>query len=346
MATEKVEIGKATLHWGDCLDLMKATADKTFDLAIVDPPYFEVKGEFDFVWPSFDAYLDDVRKWAKELRRIMKDSGSVFWWGNCKNIAYSQIILDEYFNLENSMIWEKKDSMQYQYYSPALARSFNTHTERLLYYSCEKEMTGREFIESEYIAPRNPFALYLTEEFKRAGVSNKQIAALFPSRTGGLTGCVSNWLNGTNVITPEQYQKIREFLGGDYLRREYDELRREYDELRRPFNNELKLTDVLSFSQQSNETRQFPHPTQKAPRLSDALVMVTGKPGGTAFIPFVGSGTEVISCLNFGMNVIGCELNPKYFAMAAERIRGALRQQSLFAAPAVPEQADIFGKAA
>lgn len=314
----------------DCMEYMAAQPDGVFDLAIVDPPYFEVKGEFDYKWASFSNYLEDVEKWAVELKRILKDSGHFFWWGNSKKIAYTQIILDKYFNLENSMIWEKKDSIQYQYYSPELARCFNTHNERVLYYSCEVGMTGREFIENEYIAPRNPFSIYLRSEFKKAGATNKEIAKLFPSKTGGLTGCVSNWLNGDNVITKEQYLTIREHLGGEYLRREYEDLRREYEDLRRPFNNELKITEVLNFSQQADVTGKYKHPTQKAPKLTEALVIATGKKGGRAFIPFVGSGTELIECHKIGMDVVGCEINPEYYEMAKERFDRETRQVAMF----------------
>lgn len=314
----------------DCMEFMAEQPDGVFDLAIVDPPYFEVKGEFDYIWNSFDAYLADVEKWAKELKRILKDSGHFFWWGNSKKIAYTQIILDKYFNLENSMIWEKKDSIQYQYYSPELARCFNTHNERVLYYSCEVGMTGREFIEKECIAPRNPFSIYLREEFKRACASNREISELFPSKTGGLTGCVSNWLNGNNVITREQYQTIREFLGGDYLRREYEELRREYEELRRPFNNVLKITDVLTFSQQATEIGKYKHPTKKAPKLTEALVIATGKKGGRAFVPFVGSGTELIECHKIGMDVVGCEIDTEYYRLAKDRFNRETAQRALF----------------
>lgn len=109
--------------------------DKSIQLIIADPPYFEVKGEFDFVWGSFDDYLKDVEKWAIECKRILADNGSLFWWGHSKKIAYTQIILDKYFKLENSLIWQKTDSMQFQYYSVDLSRSFNTHNERLLFYS-------------------------------------------------------------------------------------------------------------------------------------------------------------------------------------------------------------------
>ncbi len=341
---KQIKIGTATLIHGDCEEFMKDLPDKSFDLIIVDPPYYETKGEFDFIWKSFDDYLSDVEIWANELKRISKDSASLFWWGNSKKIAYTQIILDKYFNLENSMIWEKKDSIQYQYYSADLARCFNTHNERVLYYSCEKGITGREFVEAEYIAPRNPFSLYLQSEFKRAGVTNKDIAKLFPSKTGGLTGCVSNWLNGNNVITLEQYQTIKDHLNGDYLRKEYDELRKEYDELRkeydelrkeydelrRPFNNTAKLTEVLSFSQQSSETRKNNHPTQKALKLTESLVNVTAKHKGKAYIPFVGSGTEVIACLNAGMEVYGSERDEDYFNAAVERVIKSQQQQKLF----------------
>ena len=323
-------MSKVTLLNCDCMEYMKEQPDNSFDLVICDPPYFEVKGEFDYKWKSFNDYLSDVELWAKELKRIMKDSASLFWWGNSKKIAYTQIILDKYFNLENSMIWEKKDSIQYQYYSPDLARCFNTHNERVLYYSCEVEMTGREFIENEYIAPRNPFSIYLKAEFQRAKVTNKEIAALFPSKTGGLTGCVSNWLNGDNVITKEQYLKIREYLNNEYLRQEYEDLRQESEDLRRPFFNDIKLTEVLTFSQESAETSKHEHPTQKAPKLTEALIRVTGKKGGKAFIPFMGSGTEVIECYNFGMTVTGCEIDEDYYKTACERFDRETRQLAMF----------------
>ena len=32
--------GKITLHHGDCMEVLKDLPDNSFDLAIVDPPYF------------------------------------------------------------------------------------------------------------------------------------------------------------------------------------------------------------------------------------------------------------------------------------------------------------------
>lgn len=58
--------------------------DKSVQLIIADPPYYKVKGEFDFIWKSFDEYLKHVEKWAIECRRILSDNGTLFWYGSSK----------------------------------------------------------------------------------------------------------------------------------------------------------------------------------------------------------------------------------------------------------------------
>ena len=311
--------------------------DKSVQLIIADPPYFEVKGEFDFVWDSFDDYLKDVEKWAIECKRVLADNGTLFWYGDKKKIAYSQIIFDKYFNLENSLVWRKKDSMQYQYYSPDLARSFNTHNERILMYSNEIDLTGLELINEEFIKPRNPFSKYLKEEFKKANITNKQISKLFPSKTGGLTGCVSNWLNGDNVITKEQYLKIRDFLNNEYLRKEYEYLRKEYEDLRkeyedkrRYFYNPNKLEEVLEFSQESHITRKYNHDTKKPETLTRALIQTCSRKGDLVLVPFAGSGTECAMAAKEGREFIGFDIEPKYVEMANARCSEHLKQTSLF----------------
>jgi site-specific DNA-methyltransferase (adenine-specific) len=311
--------------------------DKSVQLIIADPPYFEVKGDFDFIWKSFDNYLAEVEKWAKECKRILADNGTLFWYGSAKRIAYSQILLDKYFNLENSMVWRKIDSMQYQYYSPDIARSFNTHNERILMYSNEVGQTGLEMIMDEFIKPNHPFSAYLREEFDRAGVTSKEIAALFPSKTGGLTGCVSNWLNGDNVITEGQYNRIRDYLNGEFLRKEYEDLRKEYEDLRKEyedqrrfFYNPKKYEDVLEFSQQGNVSKNYDHDTIKPEKLTTALILTCSRPGDIVFVPFSGSGTECAMAQREGRKYIGFDICKKYVDMGNERCKREKIQLSLF----------------
>ncbi len=76
-----------------------------------------------------------------------------------EDIAYSQIIFDKYFNLLNSLVWENtNDHKQQIRFNPEL-RTFAPLTERLLMYGSKaQDTTGRDFIEENYIAPRNPFS--------------------------------------------------------------------------------------------------------------------------------------------------------------------------------------------
>ena len=304
--------------------------DKCANLIIADPPYYKVKGDFDFIWDSFEGYLKDVEKWAIECKRILSDNGTLFWWGDKSKIAYSQIIFDKYFKLENSLVWRKTDSMQYQYYSPDLARTFTTHNERILMYSNEVDTTGLEMIAEEYIKPRNPFSKYLKEEFKEAKVTNKQIAKLFPSKTGGLTGCVSNWLNGDNVITEEQYLKIREYLNNEYLRKEYEDLRKEYEDQRRFFYNPLKYEEVLEFSQESHLTRKYKHDTVKPEKLTRVLINTCSRKDDLVVVPFAGSGTECAMSAKEKRRFVGFEIEKKYIEIANKRVNKILLQPTLF----------------
>ena len=123
--------------------------DKCANLIIADPPYFEVKGAFDFVWNSFEDYLQDVEKWAIECKRILADNGTLFWYGHAKRIAYAQIIFDKYFNLLNNLVWDKGSFMGLEE-SEGL-RSFAPCTERILMYGSDvHDATGLEFIKEEY----------------------------------------------------------------------------------------------------------------------------------------------------------------------------------------------------
>jgi site-specific DNA-methyltransferase (adenine-specific) len=317
--------------------LNNTLSDGSVQLIIADPPYFEVKGEFDFTFENFDAYLQTVEIWTKEFHRLLSDNGTLLFWGNSKKIAYSQIIIDKYFNLLNSCVWEKYDSIQSLNYSIELSRALKTHNERLLIYDKNIDMTGLEKINEIYIKPLNPFSKYLNNEFNKAKVTRKEISKLFPSKSGGLTGCVSNWLNGDNVITKEQYLKIRQYLNGEYLRKEYEDLRKKYEDLRkkyedlrRPFNNVLKLEEVLKYSQQSNVTKKYDHPTKKPERLTRDLIECCSRPDDLVFVPFAGSGTECAMSRRAKRNFIGFDICKEYVEMSNKRVRYIEKTPTLF----------------
>jgi site-specific DNA-methyltransferase (adenine-specific) len=69
------------------------------------------------------------------------------------------------------------------------------------------------------------------------------------------------------------------------------------------------------------------HPTQKPLRLSERLLLISGLRGGRMLVPFLGSGTEVITGLRYGMECAGFEIDPNYFSLACQRVEQETEKQ-------------------
>jgi len=205
-------------------------------------------------------------------------------------------------------------------------RSYPRATEYLQFYTFE-DRTGAEQLSEKY-QRINPMAKYLKSELERAEVKNGEIAALFPSKTGGLTGCVSNWLLGLNFPTEEQYNRMRKFLNFEYLRQEYEDLRQEYEDLRYVFNLPKGVTDVWNnFNFYYTKTE---HETPKPTPLIMRILQTASRPGALCLDPFFGSGTLGVACERLNRRWIGIEIEEKYCAIAKQRIENERKQRKLF----------------
>lgn len=297
--------------------------DKCAQLIIADPPYFEVKGEFDFVWANMDEYLADVERWAKECKRLLADNGTLFWWGHALKIAYSQVILDKHFTLLNSLVWEKTEC-QHRRSSPNLMRTFAPVTERCLMYSTEWDIDGLNEIAEKPTSYLNIKA-YLREERKKAGLNAKKCYEICGVYTVD-RHCFgdSQW----EMITKENYTKLQKATG--YFKKEYEALRQEYEALRRPYNQDKLQTDVLKYSQEANVSKQHNHPTQKPEKLTAALINTCSRPNDLVIVPFAGSGTECAMAAKYGRKWIGFDIEQQYCDMTNNRAKAHEQQQTLF----------------
>jgi DNA modification methylase len=312
------------------IDWMKnELPDKSVQLIIADPPYFEVKGDFDFIWPSFDAYLQDVERWAQECKRVLADNGTLFWWGMDRKIAYAQIIFDKYFQLLSTLVWEK----------PSIANEWETRRtfpergqERLLMYAqsdendlWQKEATGWEKVK-DAVECFSGIKKYLRDEREKSGLKSDWFVSVHNTSVSHYFAQTSQWAFPTEAAY-KAFQKSGFFqrLYED-LRKEYEDLRKEYEDLRRPFNNYLQLTDVLKFSREHNAS----HPTQKPETLTRALILTCSRKNDLVLVPFAGSGTECAMAAKEGRRFIGYEINSKYCDMANKRCKQHLDALTLF----------------
>ena len=299
--------------------------DKCANLIIADPPYFEVKGAFDFVWNSFEDYLKDVEKWAIECKRLLADNGTLFWYGDDKNIAYAQIIFDKYFNLENSLIWYKYNLRGGMFGSAGgdNVRSFPICTERILMYSQDSiNLTQciyhiRDYIRAEIIKVKGKIILKQVNE------------ALGTATNGGgvASACLSLDKTEPTMLTKEMYQKLQTWCN-PYLTKEYEELRKEYEELRRHFNNNFNLNEVLQYN--TNTNTEYDHDTVKPETLTRALILTCSRKNDLVVVPFAGSGTEMAMSIKEGRKAIGYDIEKKYVDMSNKRIKTIKDAPSLF----------------
>lgn len=287
--------------------------EKSANLIIADPPYFEIKGDFDFVFKSFDEYLDFMEEQAKLYKRILAENGTLFVWGHVKNIAYVQMIFDKYFNLENHITWIKKDGQQYQYYSEETARTFTSNNERILMYSNEIIETGLDRIlkMNGFYGLQN----YFLEEKKKLGWNNSQIDKYLDIKA---SSCFWDKPSSHPYRIPEEkhYKKLQET---GFYSREYEDLRREYEDLRRPFYNKKRLSDCMEFGQEAHITKLYDHETKKPETLTRVLIQTCSRPGDLVVVPFAGSGTECSMSLKEGRNFIGFDTEEKHVNTSNKR---------------------------
>lgn len=131
------------LKKGDSLKLLKQLSDGSVDLVYLDPPFFTQRShklssknaektfEFDDKWDSLDEYIEFLRLRLKEMKRVLKPSGSIFF--HCDKAAshHIRVLLDEVFgvsNFQSEIIWA------YKRWSNAKKGLLNSH-QNIYFYS-------------------------------------------------------------------------------------------------------------------------------------------------------------------------------------------------------------------
>jgi DNA modification methylase len=78
------------------------------------------------------------------------------------------------------------------------------------------------------------------------------------------------------------------------------------------------------------ENEREDHPTQKPLNISHRIVKHFSNENDTVLIPFAGSGSECVACLQNNRNFIGIEINDKYIPIIHNRLEEARQGLGLF----------------
>jgi site-specific DNA-methyltransferase (adenine-specific) len=173
---------------GDSAEVLKTLKDNSVDLLATDPPY-----GIEFMGKSWDKVLPPKNIW-EECYRVLKPG------------SFIAVMSSPRSDLLYRMIKDLEDSGFDMSFSPLL---WTYHT------GFPKASDTSKMIDKRGGTYVKDLGLMLKEAREIKGLSLNDVAIHFPSKTGGVTGCVWNWESGTNYPTIEQVNQLIEILDLD-----------------------------------------------------------------------------------------------------------------------------------
>jgi site-specific DNA-methyltransferase (adenine-specific) len=121
-------VGNGEIRLGDVLQVLPALPSDHFQMIIADPPYFQVLVEekWDNAWSSADAYLHWTLEWLRECRRVLRQDGLLYIFGQLGKREHVWLhtcsLLAKEMQFHDMIIWdravgynERSDSFTPQY---------------------------------------------------------------------------------------------------------------------------------------------------------------------------------------------------------------------------------------
>lgn len=336
-------LGNATLHLGDCLEILPKLPDNSVDLILTDPPYYKVKSNgWDNQWKSVDEFLGWLDEVLAQFWRVLKPTGSLYLFCSPQLNAEIEMLIKRRFNVLNHCVWAKPSGVFLRHKKEALTR-YATKTERIIfaehYRSGEVgKACGSQHYHHAVEQQKQQTYASLINYFKEAREALSVPAKAINEATG--TQMCSHWFSASQwkLPTKEQYETLQalfaEYSQNHKLSRPFDELSKEhqgltidyeslrsqYEHLRRPFNvsKEVPFTEVFEYP----PVQHYPgkHPCEKPLQMGLDIVKASSRPGDVVLDAFSGSGVFGEAAISSGCKFIGIEFEEESFLKTKDRI--------------------------
>jgi adenine-specific DNA-methyltransferase len=102
---------KSTVFHGDVLECFSEIKECSVDLVFADPPY-NIGKDFNGIKDEYDPeeYIIWMKKWIKEIHRVLTPTGSVYLMNSTQNFAHMDLISREYFTILSRIVWSYDSS--------------------------------------------------------------------------------------------------------------------------------------------------------------------------------------------------------------------------------------------
>lgn len=320
-----LSVSNALVAKGDSLQLLRKLPAHSISLILTDPPYHATKKRNiygDTAFAEDQHYIEWMAEYAVEWRRVLRPNGSFFCFCDSSMSGRLDVLFSKNFNVLSHIVWTKPNDPGFDGWKGKMKkealRQWYPHSERILF--AEPATEGNLF--------RSPFALFLRNARKQAGLSMHQLTAKIGAH-GKVNhgGAVSNWEDGRNTPSREQYEKMRKAL----METGKVESMSPYEDVIRPFvmDASKEFTDVWTFP--SVHPYKGKHPAERPAAMLEHAIEATTFPGDVVLDCFGGGGSTALAALKLKRRAVVMEIQSAWAEQIAARVEEASEQEINFA---------------
>lgn len=356
-----VQIGNATLHLGDCLDVLREMLDNSVDSIVTDPPY-----GLSFMGKKWDYDVPAVAVWVECLRVLKPGSYLLAFAGTRTQHRMACRIEDAGFEIRDMIAWVYGSGFPKSHngewggtaLKPALepitmARkplsgtveanwsehgtgALNidgcrvTHSEGLLLGGGDSgSMQSGEAFDRPWKHDVEAVKAHGIKRLENAEVAanlGRWPANLIHDGSDEVVAMFPQSAGQQGDVRGTEPSGVTNGIYGDFASRVASAARNDSGSSARFFYC------AKASSEDRNEGANNTHPAVKPTDLMRYLLRMVTPPHGTALDPFLGSGSTGKAAMLEDFQFIGIERDPAYFAIACARLEHVTAQASLFAA--------------
>ena len=274
---------------------------------------------------GMQSYLCMMAVRLLEMRRVLKDTGSVYLHCDPTASHYLKLVMDSVFgraNFQNEITWQRTESHN-------TAKFYGNITDIILFYSKSNKTTwNREYhkysADQRYSEQFMKRFRYVDENGRRYRVDN--LTAPRPDSDSGKF----TWRGTTPGPTRGWGYKIEQLEkwwteGRIHTKRDgtprLDGLKIYLDESQgKPLQN--IWTDIPRIPNTSSE--RIGYPTQKPLALLERIIKASSNEEDMVLDPFCGCATACVAAENLGRKWVGIDLSPKAIELVNVRLKAAM----------------------
>lgn len=277
----------------DCIDLLK-NYDFKIDLSIIDPPYFRIlKTEKWDRFKNYSEYLSWCTEWIKLISEKTRYSGTILLYGCSRN-----------FDILSDLVRICKENGFYFVEEIVIDKGIKSYAGRI---SSKIKMLPP--VSENILVFRKDAKPFVKEILREKQKEKKYSVGYIKEYLGMAKNGGGNWTKYCGdtefplLPTKEHWVKLQKLFEIDV----------DYSEIEEVYNGELGLTNVWNDINFNSHSKRTNHPSEKPLGLSKRIIRIFSRENDCVFIPFMGSGSELLACKDLNRICIGSEINSEYF---------------------------------